>query len=84
VKALSELLGAEFSNKFEPQTTHLVVKASDNMMADKTLKYLSAVVTKKWIVSIAWVNACLQARKLVPEVSHNIAPCYCSFVPLMD
>jgi hypothetical protein len=76
VKALSKLVGAEFSNTFEPHTTHLVVKASDNMMADKTLKYLSAVVKKKWIVSIAWVNACLQARKLVPEVSH-ITTHYC-------
>lgn len=72
VKALSKLLGAEFSNKFESHTTHLVVKASDTMMADKTLKYLLAVVKKKWIVSVAWVNACLQARKLVPEVSHHI------------
>jgi len=70
VKALSKLLGAEFSSKFEPHTTHLVVKASGTMMADKTLKYLSAVVKKTWIVSIDWVNACLQARKLVPEVSH--------------
>lgn len=73
VKALSKLLGAEFSNKFESHTTHLVVKASDTMMADKTLKYLLALVKKKWIVSVAWVNACLQARKLVPEVSHHIA-----------
>jgi hypothetical protein len=72
VKALSKLLGAEFSNKFESHTTHLIVKASDAMMADKTLKYLLAVVKKKWIVSIAWVNACLEARKLVPEVSHRI------------
>lgn len=81
VKALSKLLGAEFSNKFEPHTTHLVVKASDTMMADKTLKYLSAVVKKTWIVSIAWVNACLQARKLVPEVSH-LTPMHChSYIP---
>lgn len=72
VKALSKLLGAEFSNKFESHTTHLIVKASDTMTADKTLKYLLAVVKKKWIVSIAWVNACLQARKLVQEVSHRI------------
>jgi hypothetical protein len=78
VKALSKLLGAEFSNKFEPHTTHLIVKASDNMMADKTFKYLSAVVKKTWIVSISWVNACLQARKLVPEVSHLITTHYCS------
>ena len=76
VKALSKLLGAEFSSKFEPHTTHLVVKASDTMMAEKTLKYLSAVVKKTWIVSIAWVNACLQARKLVPEVSH-LTPTLC-------
>ena len=68
VKALARMLGAEFSNKFEPQTTHLVVKASDNMMADKTYKYLSAVVRRKWIVSMSWVNACLQARTLLPEV----------------
>lgn len=81
VKALSKLLGAEFSNKFEPHTTHLVVKASDTMMADKTLKYLSAVVKKTWIVSIAWVNACLQARKLVPEVSH-LTPAHChNYIP---
>lgn len=84
VKTLSKLLGAEFSNKFEPHTTHLVVKASDNMMADKTLKYLSAVVKKKWIVSIAWVDACLQAGKLVPEVSHYITTLYCSVFPLID
>jgi len=81
VKALSKLLGAEFSSKFEPHTTHLVVKASDTMMADKTLKYLSAVVKKTWIVSIAWVNACLQARKLVPEVRH-LTPTLChSYIP---
>jgi len=81
VKALSKLLGAEFSSKFEPHTTHLVVKASDTMMADKTLKYLSAVVKKTWIVSIAWVNACLQARKLVPEVSHLTPPLCHSYIP---
>ncbi|XP_023702195.1 uncharacterized protein LOC111861670 isoform X3 [Cryptotermes secundus] len=72
VKALSKLLGAEFSNKFESHTTHLVVKASDTMMADKTLKYLLALVKKKWIVSVAWVNACLQARKLVPEDEYEM------------
>jgi hypothetical protein len=81
VKALSKLLGAEFSNKFELHTTHLVVKASDTMMADKTLKYLSAVVKKTWIVSFAWVNACLQARKLVPEVSHLITTHCHSYIP---
>ncbi|PSN50805.1 hypothetical protein C0J52_13919 [Blattella germanica] len=72
VKALTRILGAEFSNKFEPHTTHLVVKASDDMMADKTYKYLSAVARRKWVVSIAWVNACLQARKLVPEDDYEM------------
>lgn len=81
VKALSKLLGAEFSSKFEPHTTHLVVKAADTMLADKTLKYLSAVVKKTWIVSIAWVNACLQARKLVPEVSYLIPTVCRSYIP---
>jgi hypothetical protein len=82
VKALSKLLGAEFSNKFESHTTPLVVKASDTMMADKTLQYLLAVVKKKWIVSVAWVNACLQARKLVPEVSHYITTFFLFVRPL--
>ncbi|XP_069686909.1 breast cancer type 1 susceptibility protein homolog [Periplaneta americana] len=72
VKALSRMMGAEFSNKFEPHTTHLVVKASDDMMADKTLKYLSAVAKGIWVVSFAWVNACLQARKLLPEDEYEM------------
>lgn len=62
------MVNGEFSPKFTPDTTHLIVRVDENNKADKTFKYLCAVAAGKWVVSYAWVQKCLDAKKLVPEV----------------
>ncbi|XP_034243716.1 breast cancer type 1 susceptibility protein homolog isoform X3 [Thrips palmi] len=67
VKKLANIVKAEFSSKFTSDTSHLIVGVDENNRADKTLKYLCAVAAGKWVVSPAWVEKCLEAKKLLPE-----------------
>lgn len=68
VEKLAKIVGAEFSSKFMTDTSHLIVRVDGGNKADKTLKYLCAVAAGKWVVSFAWVEKCLEAGRLLPEV----------------
>lgn len=68
VEKLAKTSGGEFSSKFTANTTHLVVRVDEENKADKTLKYLCAIAAGKWVVSFLWVQKCLEAGKLLPEV----------------
>ena len=69
VEKLAKFVGGEFSTKFSAHTTHLIVRVDEENKADKTLKYLCALAAGKWVVSFQWVQKCLEAGKLLPEVS---------------
>lgn len=62
-------LGAVFSEKFLPTASHLIAKTNEQNCTDKTLKYLQAVASGKWIVNIEWIKTCVRMNKIVPEVS---------------
>lgn len=49
------------------KTTHVIVDGQPGALAKRTLKYFAALLTGKWIVSPAWLEACLLADKMVSE-----------------
>lgn len=61
--------GMEYSEYFNNKTTHLVVSSRLTHDSHKTFKYLIAIASKAFIVSIDWVNDSLERKEVLPVVS---------------
>ena len=72
IEQLSTLSGCENSPSFTPAVTHVVVPTSVDEPAKRTIKFLQGVVSGKWIVSYAWVSACLAANEFVDEAAYEV------------
>ncbi|XP_076621232.1 uncharacterized protein LOC143341836 isoform X2 [Colletes latitarsis] len=68
VKRLASIVNARYVTQFDPEVTHVIVKADkENNGASKTLKYLQGIAHRKWIVVDQWVTDCLKEKKLISE-----------------
>ncbi|XP_043259045.1 uncharacterized protein LOC122401150 [Colletes gigas] len=68
VKRLASIVNARYVTQFDPDVTHVIVKADkENNGASKTLKYLQGIAHRKWIVVDQWVTDCLKEKKLINE-----------------
>ncbi|XP_043259012.1 breast cancer type 1 susceptibility protein homolog isoform X2 [Colletes gigas] len=66
VKRLASIVNARYVTQFDPDVTHVIVKADkENNGASKTLKYLQGIAYRKWIVVDQWVTDCLKEKKLI-------------------
>ncbi|CAK8673362.1 unnamed protein product [Clavelina lepadiformis] len=72
VKHFAKRYQGKFHDTFVPgKITHLIVKTQDSR-CDRTLKYLQAIASKIWIVSIIWVTQSLKQRTLLPEEEFEV------------
>lgn len=76
-------LNARYTNVFNENVTHLIVKVDENnCVVDQTIKYVLAIAHGIWIVSYAWFKTSLHKNRLLPEVfsfvfsSHSIFFCF--------
>ena len=46
----------------------MIVRTGPRLEAGRTLKFLQGVAARAWLVSPAWVEDCLAAGKMLPEV----------------
>jgi len=57
---------------FSSQVTHIVTIVNDDGSCPRTVKYLQAVLSGKWIVNIDWITTCLGFKSKVPEETFEI------------
>ncbi len=56
-------------DKVTQNTTHLIVKVDEKNRTCRTFKYLQAIVNCVSIVSVKWLQDCLQRNEILNEVS---------------
>ncbi|XP_076059266.1 uncharacterized protein LOC143035932 [Oratosquilla oratoria] len=67
--------GTEFCRSWVAGVTHVVVKTSEENMAERTLKYLMGVSCGCWVITYEWIIQSLQARKFLPEEEFEVLDC---------
>ncbi|OQR99182.1 hypothetical protein ACHHYP_07214 [Achlya hypogyna] len=87
VEACATMVGATTVHEWGAAVTHVIVKCQHAaptrlklQISDKvkrwvkirSIKYLKAVVAGRWIVSEAWIRACLKASALVSEETYEV------------
>ncbi|XP_072036784.1 BRCA1-associated RING domain protein 1-like [Amphiura filiformis] len=68
----SKLLKGRVVNEFRPDITHLVAGCTAEGVCMRTIKYLQAILTGKWVVNFTWVMECLKKKHRVDERPHEI------------
>lgn len=59
-----------YADKLTSKTTHLIVKPDETNQANRTFKYLQAIVNCIRIVSLQWIYDCLAQNKILSEVEN--------------
>jgi len=72
IKELTKKLGGHIVKEFTEQFTHLVVLPNDKNRANRTLKYLAAVLKGCWIVSYKWVLESQREQTWLPEAPYEV------------
>ena len=73
LQALAAASGCTYVKCWSESVTHVVAKADGEARAPRTLKYMSALLTGQWVVSPAWVDACLSASRPVAEAQYELS-----------
>ncbi|KZV24331.1 protein BREAST CANCER SUSCEPTIBILITY 1 [Dorcoceras hygrometricum] len=72
VSEFQKLSGANVQKNWDLSITHVIASTNENGACKRTLKVLMGVLEGKWILSIEWIKACLNAKKFVEEQQYEI------------
>ena len=70
--SLVKTYNLKVQNAVDNGVTHLVVNHDEEMRADRTLKFLQAVVKQKMIVGIKWIHECHSRGLLVKPDDYEV------------
>ena len=72
---LQKILGSqllELDESVTVQTTHVLVDTEVGLAKGRTAKFLGGLALGCWLVSYAWLDACIETRDLVPEAPFEV------------
>ncbi|CAN4076208.1 unnamed protein product [Withania somnifera] len=72
VSTLKKFSGVTVVKNWDRSVTHVIASTDEKGACRRTLKYLMGVLTGKWILSIGWIIACLEAREFIDEQQYEI------------
>ncbi|KAF3327538.1 protein BREAST CANCER SUSCEPTIBILITY 1 [Carex littledalei] len=72
VSEFSMLIGSPISSSWSQNITHVIASTNEVGACKRTLKYLMAILSGKWILTIDWIKACMEAREPVNEENFEI------------
>ncbi|XP_016502913.2 protein BREAST CANCER SUSCEPTIBILITY 1 homolog [Nicotiana tabacum] len=72
VSSLKRLSGVTVVKNWDLSVTHVIASTDEKGTCRRTLKYLMGVLAGKWILSIDWIIACLEATEFVDEQQYEI------------
>ncbi|KAK1440833.1 hypothetical protein QVD17_06665 [Tagetes erecta] len=64
--------GAIVSKYWKDDVTHVIASTDSNGACTRTLKVLMAILNGKWIVTLEWLKACVEAGRIVKEEPYEI------------
>lgn len=65
--------GVTTTNNWSSNVTHVLANTNEHGACGRTRKVLLAILAGKWVVNVNWLNACLEAKKPVPEEPYEIS-----------
>lgn len=71
VKLFCQRFSVSLLDRITLGTTHLIVKTDRNSRTARTFKYLQAIVNSICVISIEWVQACIDTNEILNEVSFH-------------
>lgn len=72
VSTLKRLSGVTVVKNWDRSVTHVIASTDEKGACRRTLKYLMGVLAGKWILSIDWIIASLEATEFVDEQQYEI------------
>ncbi|KAJ4754588.1 Protein BREAST CANCER SUSCEPTIBILITY 1-like protein [Rhynchospora pubera] len=72
VSEFSRLIGAPISSSWSQNVTHVITSTNEAGACKRTLKYLMAILSGKWILTLDWIKACMDAREPVSEEKFEV------------
>ncbi|XP_073038112.1 protein BREAST CANCER SUSCEPTIBILITY 1 homolog isoform X1 [Primulina eburnea] len=72
VSEFQKLSGVTVLKNWDLSVTHVIASTDENGVCRRTLKFLMSVLEGKWILSIEWIKACLNAKEFVHEQQYEI------------
>ncbi|KAL0363608.1 UNVERIFIED_CONTAM: protein BREAST CANCER SUSCEPTIBILITY 1 [Sesamum calycinum] len=73
VTEFEKLSGVTILKNWDSSVTHVIASTNENGACKRTLKFLMGVLEGKWILSVHWIKACLEAGELVDEQHYEIS-----------
>ncbi|KAL0442475.1 UNVERIFIED_CONTAM: protein BREAST CANCER SUSCEPTIBILITY 1 [Sesamum latifolium] len=73
VTEFEKLSGVTILKNWDSSVTHVIASTNEDGACRRTLKFLMGVLEGKWILSIHWIKACLEAGELVDEQHYEIS-----------
>ncbi|XP_064614422.1 BRCA1-associated RING domain protein 1-like [Liolophura sinensis] len=67
------ILKARVEEDFVPEVTHLVTSSNQEGQCPRTLKYLRAILTGKWVLNMEWVKMCIEYSSRVSEEPFEVS-----------
>ncbi|CAB4276528.1 unnamed protein product [Prunus armeniaca] len=72
VSGFERLSGLTVLKNWDSSVTHVIASVDENGACRRTLKVLMGILEGRWILSMEWINACIEAMKLVNEEPYEI------------
>nr|GMD09240.1 protein BREAST CANCER SUSCEPTIBILITY 1 homolog [Ipomoea batatas] len=72
VSDFERLSGATVLKTWDPSVTHIIASTNEKGACKRTFKFLMGVLGGKWILTIEWIKACLNATELLDEQQYEI------------
>ncbi|XP_022847162.1 BRCA1-associated RING domain protein 1-like isoform X1 [Olea europaea var. sylvestris] len=66
------LCGGTVSKSWSPDVTHVIAATDEKGAFSRTLKVLMAILNGRWILTIDWLKACMEANRPVNEEPYEV------------
>ncbi|GAB1600874.1 BRCA1-associated RING domain protein 1-like [Argonauta hians] len=73
LRKLVSTINAKIVDDVYPEVTHVVIGVNKEGLCPRTLKYLKAILSGKWIVTLDWLRTCVEYGHQVSEEPFEIA-----------
>ncbi|XP_076908631.1 BRCA1-associated RING domain protein 1-like [Bidens hawaiensis] len=64
--------GALVTQYWKDNVTHVIVATDSNGACTRSMKFLMAILNGKWIVTMEWIKACVEAGHVVNEEPYEV------------
>ncbi|KAF3450350.1 hypothetical protein FNV43_RR06430 [Rhamnella rubrinervis] len=71
-RGFEKVAGVTVLKMWDSSVTHVIASTDENRAFRRTLKVLMGILEGKWILSMDWIKACMEANKLVDEERYEI------------